>query len=144
MSRYKCVKQHDITDCAAACIATVCLTYGKETSITKLRDLSGTDIKGTTVLGIVQTLEQLGFEAKAGRMTRENFEEKFTLPMIARVITKEGLTHFVVVHKIKKNHLIIADPAKGVVKIKKNEFFEDFDNHVVLMAVTNQFVSGKT
>ena len=144
MSGYKCVKQHDITDCAAACIATVCLTYGKETSITKLRDLSGTDIKGTTVLGIVQTLEQLGFEAKAGRMTRENFEEKFTLPMIARVITKEGLTHFVVVHKIKKNHLIIADPARGVVKIKKDEFFEDFDNHVVLMAKTNEFVAAKT
>lgn len=144
MSRYKCVKQHDITDCAAACIATICLTYGKETSITKLRDLSGTDIKGTTVLGIVQTLEQLGFEAKAGRMTREQFERKFTLPMIARVITKEGLTHFVVVHKIKKNHLIVADPAKGIVKIKKDEFFEDFDNHVVLMATTNEFVADKT
>jgi ATP-binding cassette subfamily B protein len=144
MSKFKCIKQHDIADCGAACIATVCLQYGKETTITKLRDLSGTDIKGTTLLGIVETLEKLGFEAKAGRMTREHFETKFSLPMIARILTKEGLAHFVVIHKIVKKHLIIADPAKGIVKIKKEEFFEDFDNNVVILAPTNEFIADKT
>ena len=64
MSKYKCVKQHDITDCGAACIATVCLQYKKEMTITKLRDMSGTDIKGATALGIVETLNKLGFDAK--------------------------------------------------------------------------------
>jgi len=144
VGKYKCVRQHDITDCGAACIATVCLQYKKETTITKLRDLSGTDIKGTIVLGLVQTLEKLGFEAKAGRMTRENFEEKFTLPIIVRVLTKEGLTHFVVIHKICKKHLLIADPTKGLVKIKKDEFFEDFDGYVVFLSPTNDFIAEKT
>lgn len=144
MSKYKCVKQHDIADCGAACIATVCLQYRKETTITKLRDLSGTDIKGTTVLGLVQTLEQLGFEAKAGRMTRDDFEQKFTLPLIARVLTKEGISHFVVIHKIHKKHFLIADPAKGLVKVKKDEFFEDFDNNVVFLAPTSEFIAEKT
>lgn len=144
MSKYKCVKQHDITDCGAACIATVCLQYKKEMTITKLRDMSGTDIKGTTVLGIVQTLEKLGFEAKAVRITRETFEEKFTLPMIVRVLTKEGLTHFMVVHKINKNNLLVADPAKGLRKIPKDEFFEDFDGYAVYCAPTNAFVADKT
>ncbi|MDR1905436.1 MAG: peptidase domain-containing ABC transporter [Clostridiales bacterium] len=144
MGKYKCVKQHDITDCGAACIATVCLQYKKETTITKLRDMSGTDIKGTTVFGLVQTLEQLGFEAKAGRMSREEFEKRFTLPMIAHIITKEGISHFVVVHKIYKNQILIADPAKGLHKIKKDEFFEDFDNSVVLCAPTSEFIADKT
>lgn len=44
MSKYKCVKQHDITDCGAACVATVCLQYKKEMTIIKLRDMSGTDV----------------------------------------------------------------------------------------------------
>lgn len=144
MSKYKCVKQHDITDCGAACIATVCLQYKKEMKITKLRDMSGTDVKGTTVLGIVQTLEKLGFEAKAVRITRETFEEKFTLPIIVRVLTKEGLTHFVVVNKIYKNKLLIADPAKGLRKISKDEFFDDFDGFAVFCAPTNAFVADKT
>lgn len=144
MSKCKCVKQHDITDCGAACIATVCLQYKKEMTITKLRDMSGTDVKGTTVLGIVQTLEKLGFDAKAVRITRETFEEKFTLPIIVRVLTKEGLTHFVVVHKIYKNKLLIADPAKGLRKISKDEFFDDFDGYAVFCAPTNAFVADKT
>ena len=144
MSQYKCVRQHDITDCGAACIATVCLQYKKEMTITKLRDISGTDAKGTTVLGVVQTLEKLGFEAKAARITRETFGEKFSLPVITRVLTKEGLTHFVVVHKIYKDKLLIADPARGLRKIPKDEFFEDFDGYAVFCAPTNAFVADKT
>ena len=32
--RYTYVQQHDMTDCAAACLAMVCLHYKKETTIT--------------------------------------------------------------------------------------------------------------
>ncbi len=144
MSKYKCVKQHDITDCGAACIATVCLQYKKETTITKLRDMSGTDIKGTTALGIVNSLNKLGFEAKAARITQETFEEKFTLPLIVRMLTSEGLTHFVVVHKIYKDKMLIADPAKGLRKITKKDFFDDFDGFAIFCAPTNEFIADKT
>ncbi len=143
MSKYKCVKQHDITDCGAACIATVCLQYKKEMTITKLRDMSGTDIKGATALGIVETLNKLGFDAKVGRVTNDIFDTKFTLPCIARVITKEGLTHFVVIHKIYKNSLLVADPAVGLHKIKKEAFFNDFDGYIILCAPTNEFIADK-
>lgn len=47
--RYTYVKQHDVTDCAAACLAMVCLHYKKETTITRLRDMMGTDLKGTNI-----------------------------------------------------------------------------------------------
>ncbi len=49
--KYTFVKQHDATDCAAACLAMICLHYKKETTITKLRDIMGTDIKGTNIIG---------------------------------------------------------------------------------------------
>ena len=143
MSKFKCVKQHDITDCGAACIATVCLQYKKEMTITKLRDMSGTDIKGATALGIVETLNKLGFDAKVGRVTNDIFDTKFTLPCIARVITKEGLTHFIVIHKIYKNSLLVADPAVGLHKIKKEAFFNDFDGYIILCAPTNEFIADK-
>ena len=48
--RYTYVRQHDTTDCAAACLAMVCLHYKKEVTITRLRDMMGTDLKGTTLL----------------------------------------------------------------------------------------------
>ena len=34
--RYTYVRQHDTTDCAAACLAMVCLHYKKEVTITRL------------------------------------------------------------------------------------------------------------
>ena len=37
--RYTYVRQHDTTDCAAACLAMVCLHYKKEITITRLRDM---------------------------------------------------------------------------------------------------------
>ena len=56
--RYTFVKQHDITDCAAACMAMVCLHYKKETTITRLRDIMGTDIKGTNLIGLSKCAEE--------------------------------------------------------------------------------------
>ena len=44
--RYTYIRQHDTTDCAAACLAMVCLHYKKEVTITRLRDMMGTDLKG--------------------------------------------------------------------------------------------------
>lgn len=43
--RYTYVRQHDTTDCAAASLAMVCLHYKKEITITRLRDMMGTDLK---------------------------------------------------------------------------------------------------
>ena len=50
--KYTFVKQHDMTDCAAACLAMVCLHYKKETTITKLRGMMGTDLKGINLIGL--------------------------------------------------------------------------------------------
>ena len=59
--RYTFIKQHDATDCAAACMGMVCLHYRKETTITKLRDLMGTDLKGTNIIGLSKCAKQLGY-----------------------------------------------------------------------------------
>lgn len=90
--KYKHVRQYDATDCAAACLAMVCLYYKKETTITKLRDLMGTDLKGTTLIGLSKCAEQLGFESSAVRVDREGFLSDYTLPCIANVVTQKGLS----------------------------------------------------
>lgn len=110
--KYKHVKQYDTTDCAAACLAMVCLYYKKETTITKLRDLMGTDLKGTTLIGLSQCAEQLGFESRAVRVDREGFLSDYTLPCIANIVTEKGLSHFVVIYRINKKRLIVGDPSK--------------------------------
>ncbi|WGX76897.1 cysteine peptidase family C39 domain-containing protein [Paraclostridium bifermentans] len=118
MTNYKkyLIKQHDSSDCAAACLAMICMYYKKDSSITKLRDVLGTDIKGTTLKGLESGANKLGFDTKAIRVDKESFQSKYTLPAIAHVVTDEGLEDFVVIHKIKKDKVIILDPDKGYQK----------------------------
>ena len=133
------VKQYDSTDCAAACLASICMYYKKEITITKLRDILGTDIKGTTLKGLEDGANQLGFDTKAIRVDKLAFSSKFTLPAIAHIITDEGLSHFVVIHKIKNDKVIILDPAKGKEKQSIDEFFSKFDGVLLLLVPNNDF-----
>lgn len=95
--KYYFVKQHDATDCAAACLAMVCLFYKKEATITTLRDMMGTDLKGTNLFGLVKCAEKLGFDVASGKVDKEGLLSEYSRPAIARVITKEGMSHFVVI-----------------------------------------------
>ncbi len=138
------VKQHDATDCAAACLASISMYYGREISITKLRDILGTDIKGTNVKGLVTGAHQLGFDAKAVRLDLNSLmTEKMTMPLIAHIITEEQMSHFIVVYKIKNNNLYVNDPSINKKVITKDEFAKTFDGVIILLKPNDEFVTGK-
>ena len=141
--RYTYVKQHDATDCAAACLAMVCLHYKKETTITRLRDMMGTDLKGTNLLGLSKCANTLGFITQAVRVDREGFLSKYTLPAIANVITKEGMTHFVVIFKITKKYVVIGDPDKDLMRVEIDEFYKTFTGAMLILKPNNSFETGK-
>lgn len=141
--RYTFVKQQDATDCAAACLAMVCLHYKKETTITRLRDMMGTDLKGTNLIGLSKCAEELGFVSQAVRVDKEGFLSKYTLPAIANVITKEGLRHFVVVFKITEKYVVIGDPAKDLMRMETDEFYKNFTGAMLILKPNQEFVTGK-
>lgn len=134
-----CTLQHDASDCAAAAISTILLVYKQELSIMKIREVIGTDLYGTSVKGIVEGLEKLHFEVKAIRVAVDDITKDMTCPAIAQILTKEGLHHFVVIHKIKKDILYIADPAKGLEKLTRDEFKESYAGVLVMMIPTSEF-----
>lgn len=121
--KYYCVKQHDITDCGAACLATISKQNGYKIGISKIREVAGTDKQGTNAYGVIKAAEQLGFSAKGVKGNKEAFFSDFPLPCIAHVIVNGSLLHYVVIHKITKKQVIIADPGVGIVKLTPEEFF---------------------
>ncbi|MEJ2052128.1 MAG: cysteine peptidase family C39 domain-containing protein, partial [Calditrichota bacterium] len=62
--RKSLVRQKDQTDCGVACLATVIQYYRGLASLERLRELSGTDQQGTTMLGLYQAAEQVGLTAQ--------------------------------------------------------------------------------
>lgn len=141
--KYYCIKQHDITDCGAACLAIISKQYGLSTSITKIREVAGTDKQGTNAYGMVKAAEQLGFTAKAVKGNQEAFFSEFPLPAIAHVVVDGTLLHYVVIHKITKKQVIIADPAKGIVKKSPEEFFKEWTGVLILIVPAQTFRKGK-
>lgn len=141
--RYTFIKQFDSTDCAAACLAMICLHYKKDTTITRLRDLMGTDIKGTNLIGLSNAALELGFTNQSVRVDKEGFLSTFTLPCIAKVITKEGMEHFVVVFKKNAKFIIAGDPAKDLMKIKTEDFLADFTGVLLILKPNNSFKQEK-
>lgn len=140
--RYYCVRQHDITDCGAACLATISKQYGFKTSITKIREVAGTDKQGTNAYGVMKAAESLGFTAKGVKGNQEAFFSDFPLPCIAHVIVEGTLLHYVVIHKITKKQVVVADPGKGVTGYTPEEFFKIWTGVLILMVPNVSFNKG--
>lgn len=97
--------------------------YKTEIPIHKLRELSGTDLEGTTAFGLKNTLEKLDFDCLAVQADSEVWQEKeLSFPLIAHIVVDNSYTHYVVVYGVNGENLLIADPAKG----KQKELIEHF------------------
>ncbi|MEN8907172.1 MAG: peptidase domain-containing ABC transporter [Clostridiales bacterium] len=137
---YVYIKQHDETDCAAACLAMISREHGLKIPITKVREMAGTDRRGTNALGVVTAANKLGFDAKAVKTDKEGFFEEFQLPVIAHIINKQGLLHYVVIHSISKTKIIVADPGVGLLEQKPTVFFENWTGVLFLLTPNDKFI----
>ncbi len=142
MKKSSKIKQRDITDCGAACLASIAAHYQLQMPVSRIRQYAGTDKRGTNVLGLVEAAEKLGFQAKGAKGTLDSLS-KIPLPAIAHVILKNGLHHFVVVYKVTKKDITFMDPADGQYH-KKNiiEFEKDWSGVIILILPDDSFIKG--
>ena len=138
MKRFVCVKQQSPTDCGAACLATVARHHGLKLPLARIRQLTGTDQRGTSAYGIVTAAEKLGFRAKGVKAAKQHLTKDLALPCIAHVI-KGQLQHYLVIHHISRGKLVIADPARGVVICSIEEFVKIWSGVLILLVPTGQF-----
>jgi len=136
------VKQHDVTDCGAACLCSVSAYYGLKLPVARIRQYAFTDKKGTNVLGMIEAAQRLGFEAKGVKGSPECLTE-IPKPAIAHVVVKEQLQHFVVVYKVTKDSIVIMDPGDGKLHKKTHEeFAKEWTGVLILMLPDEKFQRG--
>lgn len=122
-------------------MATVARAHGLKLPAARIRQMAGTDARGTTVLGMVQAGQKLGFDAKAVRSAKDAIG-RLQLPAIFHV-HQGNLSHFVVVHEIRRKEVIVADPALGIVKISIETFLERWTGVAVLLVPATTFEPGE-
>jgi len=136
MKKNFCIKQHDITDCGAACLASVSASYGLHIPIARIRQYASTDKRGTNALGMVEAATKLGFSCKAVRGAPESLN-KIPLPGIAHVI-REQLQHFVVIYKVKQKGITFMDPEDGRFHTMPTEVFIKIWSGVLILLVPDE------
>ena len=135
--RYACVRQADQSDCGPAALATIALHHGVRISRERLRDVTGTDRVGTNLAGLLQGAEKLGLRARAVRGDWAGLAT-IPLPAIAHVRTPEGLGHYVVIHRLLRDAVIVADPAHGVEQRSREVFCTRWSGYVLLATPTTE------
>jgi len=127
------VKQRDITDCGAACLASVAAYYKMMMPVARIRQYAGTDKKGTNVLGLITAAQKLGFVAKGVRGEWDSLF-KIPKPAIAHVLVKEVLQHYVVILNTNDKHIEVMDPGDGEIhKLLHEEFKKQWTGVLVLL-----------
>ncbi len=117
--------QTDQTDCAVACLLSIVKYYKGVSSFETIRRLSGTGITGTTLLGLYQAANELGFDAQGIQTSSETLVENNYTPAILYFNTN----HFVVFFgcedsKHKGSKFVIGDPANGLKYLTGSELDE--------------------
>lgn len=128
MKKFPFFKQLDQMDCGPSCLRMIAKFYGRNYSLQRLREISGINRQGVSLLGISEAAEKIGLRTFGTKLGLEKLNE-VELPVILHWKQK----HFVVLHQVttkspRKKIYHIADPAKGLITYKESEFIKYWVN----------------
>ena len=122
MKKFPNYHQPDAMDCGPTCLRIIAKHYSRSISLEKLRSLSDTTRSGSSLQGIANAAEKIGFKTLGVKIDFEALSEQAPLPCI--VFWRQS--HFVVVYKIKKGTIYVSDPAHGLLEYSNQEFLANW------------------
>ena len=123
MKRIRAIRQHDQSDCGAACLCSVAESFGYHISLSRMRELASTDRTGTNVMGLVEAAEKMGLFAKGIKGPPEAIKSA-PLPSIAHLEIDGKFLHFVVLTQVGRRYVKYMDPDGGILKKVSLETFK--------------------
>ena len=115
-------KQPDIMDCGPTCLRMIAKYHGRSVSLEKLRILSETTREGASLHGLAYASEHIGFRSLGAKVSFLDLQKNAPLPCICFWNER----HYVVVYKIQKDKVYIADPGRGKLVFSVREFLDNW------------------
>ncbi len=119
--------QPDAMDCGPTCLQMIAKYHGRYYSLQTLRERCHITRAGVSLLGISDAAESIGLRSMGVKVSYNKLCEEQPLPFIAHW----NQEHFVVVYKIDKERVWVADPGHGKVSYSKDEFEKCWASTVV-------------
>jgi ABC-type bacteriocin/lantibiotic exporters, contain an N-terminal double-glycine peptidase domain len=132
--RYPFIEQQSSSDCGVACLAMISQYWGKYLSINSLRNISDVGRSGVSLKNLTLTSERLGYQARPVRASLNRLETEKN-PWIAHW---QG-DHYIVVYKVRRHHVVIADPGEGRKTLSRQAFLTGWTGYALLLEPTDQF-----
>lgn len=106
-------------DCGPTCLRMVAKHYGRNISLDYLRSQAEYGKQGVSMLSLADTAERIGLKTVGAKL---NFEQLINDAPLPAIIHWDQYHFVVLTPGATKNKLVIADPAKGIIKFNKEEF----------------------
>jgi len=137
--------QLDQSDCGVACLMSLIKLYGGINTIEKLRELSGTTKQGTTMLGLYQVANKIGFTAEGCEADIQGLIDH-KQPVILHVVIENQLQHYIVCYEYDKGKgFLIGNPGKGIYYLSESELDKIWVSKSCLTLEPNEsFVKAET
>lgn len=129
--RYPFFAQQSTSDCGAACLVMVGRYWGKSFSVNRLRDIANVDRNGASLRGLAAGAESIGFTTRPVKASLNKLAEQ-NLPAI---VHWEG-KHYIVVYKVTRDRVIVADPAIGQRSLTYAQFKAGWTGYTLLLQPT--------
>lgn len=114
---FKHIQQQGESDCGVACLKMILQQFGSDASFERLRELSGTSLTGTTMLGLLQAGQKLGLDTEGYEADMPSLKACEDI-CILHVLINNQLQHYLVCYGFdaEKQAFIIADPGQPAIQ----------------------------
>lgn len=132
MKKNLIVLQDGYKECGAASLLSIIHYYKGSISMARLVELTNTNKEGTNFYQLKQAAEKLGFNANGYKTNNYNTVQEIETPFIIQIIDK-NYEHFCVVYTMKKNKVVVMDPAIGQREILIEEFKNIWTGYILIL-----------
>ncbi|WP_166386927.1 peptidase domain-containing ABC transporter [Polaribacter sp. 11A2H] len=146
MNKYKkyVVLQHDQKDCGCACLKMALRYYGGDANLEYLKEISGTNSEGTSLLGLIQASEKVGLLSEAYQASIEDIK-KIKEPFFLHVELNGFLHYLICFDYHEKKGFTVVDPGIGLVTYSEEDLLEIWkDGYILIVKKEKGGVSLKT
>ncbi len=130
------IMQMEALECGAACLAMILAYYGKWLPPEEVRKDSGVSRDGSNARDLLLAARNYKMDAKILRAEPDQLRQADVFPCIIHW----NFNHFVVLNGFAGDKAVINDPARGLVKISKEEFDRSFTGILIGMIPGEGFV----
>lgn len=134
-SRVPVILQTEAAECGLASLAMVASYHGHKADLSELRRRFELSLKGATLANLIAFAQAMGFATRPLRLDLEHLPE-LTLPCVLHW----DMNHFVVLTSVKRDEVVLHDPARGVRRMKLAEFSKHFTGVALELSPSDGFV----